>query len=301
MLKSKTYHKRKLFVVILSLLPFLLVYLSFNIFPILYTLLLSFTDYDGLSSSYNLIGFNNYTRLFHDPVFWLSLGNTLFIWIFSFVPQLICALILASLLTYGRIKGGKYFKIIFYFPCLVTTTALAVLFAAILDWQTGSLNGFLIQMNIIDESEKVQWLLEPMKLRFSVAFIVWFAFFGQNTIIVSAALTSLSKDVFEAAKIEGCNSLQIFWHITIPLMRPVILYMIIMSIIGGIQAFDLMNVMTDGTGGAQQAVLTMIMYMYNQSFKLGNFGYGASVAWMVFMVILFLGSLSYFISKKSEL
>lgn len=266
----------------LFILPFFITFLVFSIYPILYTFFLSFNAYDGLSEM-EFVGMENYVRLVKDKFFWLSLINTCKIWFWNIVPQVGFALFLAGLFSLNKIKGEGFFKAVFYFPNLVTAASIALLFNVLLDWQTGSINHLFMNLGII--SEKIDWLNTPKYAQGAVSLIQWWMWFGQTLIILMAGMSSIPGTYYEAAKVDGATNWQIFFKITLPLLKPTLLYVCVTSLIGGMQLFDVPMVLTDGTGAPQQSIMTMIIFLYNQAFRYENFGYASAVAYGIFIII----------------
>lgn len=274
----------------LFILPFFLVMLTFQIYPIIYTLNLSFTAPINMFEN-KFVGLANYERLLTNEVFLKSIFNTWFIWLMNFIPQMGFALVLAVILYEWQVKAKDTFRTIFFLPNLVTAASIGVLFAVLLDWQHGTLNHILLTVRIIEEP--INWLSKPSIARGAVAFIQWWQWFGYTTIIVMAGLSSISGDLYEAAFIDGAGKVQTFFKITLPLLRPILLYVVITSLIGGLQMFDIPRVLTNGRGAPDNAITTMVLYLYNQAFKNFNIGYAASVAYALFFMILFFSIISF--------
>lgn len=282
----------------LFILPFFLVMLIFQIYPIVYTLNLSFTAPLNLFEN-KFVGLANYERLLTNEIFLKSIFNTWFIWMMNFIPQILFALFLAVVLYEWQVRGKDTFRTIFFLPNLVTAASIGVLFAVLLDWQHGTLNHILVTMNIIDEP--INWLSKVGMARGTVSFIQWWQWFGNTTIIVMAGLSSISAELYEAAFMDGAGKVQVFFRITLPMLRPIMLYIVITSLIGGLQIFDIPRVLTNGRGGPDNAITTMVLYLYNQAFKNFNVGYAASVAYTLFFMILFFSIFSFrLISGKKQ-
>jgi cellobiose transport system permease protein len=268
----------------LFILPFFLVMLSFQLYPLIYTLNLSFTAPINLFEN-EYVGLDNYQRLFTNPIFFKSIFNTWFIWLMNFIPQLVFALLLAVILYEWKVKGRDTFRTIYFLPNLVTAASIGVLFAVLLDWQNGTINHILLSLGVVDEP--IYWLQKRTVTQGTVSLIQWWQWFGYTMIIFMAGLSAISDELYEAAYIDGASRMQVFFRITLPLLRPIMLYVLITSLIGGLQIFDIPRVLTDGRGGPDNAITTMVLYLYNQAFKNFNIGYAASVAYTLFFMILF--------------
>ena len=265
--------------------PFWIIFLIFSIYPVALTFYYSFTNYTG-SGTAEVIGLANYTRLLTDSYFVEAFFNTWKIWGINFVLQIGLALVLALIFSDMRmkLKGLAFFRSIFYLPNLITISSVALLFGILLDWQHGSLNMILLNIGLI--SEPINWLNEPATAQLSVSLILTWMWFGHSFIVVMAGVSGISKDYYEAALIDGANRWQTFTKITIPLLKPILLYIMITSLIGGLQLFDLPMLLTDGIGSPDGSLNTMVLYLYNQAFKFNNYGYASAVAYGLFVITL---------------
>ncbi|MCR8848959.1 sugar ABC transporter permease [Rossellomorea sp. SC111] len=265
--------------------PFWIIFLIFSIYPVALTFYYSFTNYSG-SGTAEVIGLANYTRLLTDSYFVEAFFNTWKIWGINFALQIGLALVLALIFSDMRmkLKGLAFFRSIFYLPNLITISSVALLFGILLDWQHGSLNMILLNIGLI--SEPINWLNEPATAQLSVSLILTWMWFGHSFIVVMAGVSGISKDYYEAALIDGANRWQTFTKITVPLLKPILLYIMITSLIGGLQLFDLPMLLTDGIGSPDGSLNTMVLYLYNQAFKFNNYGYASAVAYGLFVITL---------------
>ena len=268
----------------LFILPFLIVFIIFSIYPIFRTLYLSFTSFNGFGDP-KFIGIDNYTRIASDGIFWKSFVNTLKIWGINIVLQLGAAFLLTIIFSdiKYKIKGLSVFRALFYLPNLIAATSVAFLFAALLDWQFGSLNQLLINFGIINT--KINWLGQPGTATIVVGVIGAWMWFGNSFIVLMAGVQGISKDYFEAATIDGAGRWTIFGKITLPLLKPILLYVAITSLIGGLQIFDIPFLITDGIGAPSGALNTVVMYLYNTAFRYNHVGYAGSIAYVLFFII----------------
>ncbi|GGD12413.1 carbohydrate ABC transporter permease [Pontibacillus salipaludis] len=263
--------------------PFFAIFLVFNIYPVLLTFYYTFTRYEGYGKP-EFIGLENYTRILTDGYFLEAFINTWKIWGLNFALQLGIALFLAALfsdLRY-RIKGIGFFRAVFYLPNLITISSVAILFNIMLDWQHGSINMFLMKIGLI--SDPINWLNEPATAQISVALILTWMWFGYTFIVLMAGVSGIPGELYEAALIDGANRWQTFVHITLPLLKPIMLYVMITSLIGGLQLFDLPMLITDGLGAPEGSLNTMVLYLYNQAFRYNNYGYAATIAYALFLI-----------------
>ena len=282
------------------ILPFFIAFLVFQLYPIIYSLGMSFMKWDGISTDISFIGLENYRRLISDKIFLKSIGNTWIMWLGSVIPQMIFAVLLAVVLNNKKLKGKGIFRGIFYLPNLVTAASIGVLFSFIFGWQSGTLNRILMELNII--KEPINWLMGVGYSRGIVSFTSWWMWFGYSMIIFMAGMNTIPDELHESAVIDGASKWQDFWHITFPLLRPTILFATITSLIGGMQTFDIPNVLTKGSGAPQNSTLTMVMYLYNTAFKNSNHGYGAAIGYGLFIMILIFSIISFkFINRKGDI
>lgn len=267
----------------LFILPFFIVFATFSIYPILLTFYYSFTNYSGMGTA-EFIGLANYKRLLTDTYFLQAFINTWYIWGINFIFQIGIALGLAVLFSDIRLnmKGLGFFRAMFYLPNLITIASVALLFGILLGWHHGTLNHLLLDLGII--SKPINWLNDPTTARWSVALIGAWMWFGHTFIVLMAGISGISKDYYESALIDGANRFQTFTNITLPLLKPIMLYVMITSLIGGLQIFDLPMLITNGLGAPQGSLNTMVLYLYNQAFRFNNFGYAAAVAYGLFII-----------------
>lgn len=281
----------------LFVLPYFLAMLTFQIYPIFYTLFLSFFKPVTLVKN-EFVGLENYVRLIKNPLFYTAIGNTWFIWLMNYIPQIVFALILALILTNPGIRGREGFRTLFFLPNLVTAASIGVLFAVLLDWKSGALNHMLLELGIF--SEPYEWLQDKMATRLSVSLIQWWQWFGYTMIIFMAGLSAIPGDLYEAAHIDGASASQAFFKVTLPLLKPTMLYVMVTSLIGGLQIFDIPRVLTNGRGGPDNALTTMVLYLYNQGFKNFNLGYASALAYALFIMIIIFSAISFRIIRPRD-
>ena len=266
------------------ILPFIIVFLICSIYPIFKTLYLSFTNFNGFADA-KFIGLENYSRVIKDPLFWTAFKNTLKIWSINVILQFGLAFLLTIIFSdiKYKVKGLSIFRALFYLPNLIAATSVAFLFKALLDWQFGTLNQLLVKFGLINS--KINWLGQPGTAIIVVAVIGAWMWFGNTFIVLMAGVQGISKDYFEAATIDGAGRWTTFGKITLPLLKPILLYSAITSLIGGLQIFDIPFLITDGLGAPGGALNTVVMYLYNTAFKYNNIGYAAAIAYALFFII----------------
>lgn len=268
----------------LFLAPFVIGFLVFGLYPLVNTFTLSFTDTTLMSGKSNFIGINNFTRLFADEVFMRAVGNTWLIWIFNFIPQVGIALLLAVLFTSARLKirAVGVWRAMFFLPNLLMPAAVAALFNALFAYY-GPMNQFGVRAGLLPEA--MRFLESTTITRGLVMFIQWWTWFGQTLIIVMAGMTSIPIQLYEAAMVDGASIWQMFRKITLPLLKPILIFVFVTSLVGGMQMFDIPFLLTDGRGSPLSSIQTnnILMYMKFASSK-GHIGAASSVGVLVFIM-----------------
>lgn len=271
--------------------PFVIVFAIFSIYPVVRTLYLSFTDLKVMGAA-NWVGFDNYVRVFTDKFFWKALLNTVRIWVVNIILQLGLAFLLVIVFSNlnWKIKGLQQFRIIYYLPNLIAATSLAFLFKTLLDHRFGTFNILLsgIYKMFGASYTPIDWLGSPAAAPYTIAVIQSWIWFGNSFLMLMASVQGISKDYFEAAAIDGANTWTIFKNITLPLINPIMMYVAITSLIGGLQMFDLPYLMVTATTGSYDNVQTVMMYLYKFGFTTGSIqtGYASAVAYALFLIIL---------------
>jgi len=291
--------KRNINYGLLFIAPFLIGLLVFRMIPFLYTLVMSFTNWNLMTGEKSFNGIDNYKRLLTDKTFMISLKNTVKLWAMNIFPRLAIAMLCAVIFTQSRIKGKGLFKLIFYFPNLVNSATIAILAALLMGWQNGYLNRLLLQMNLI--RQPFNWLGQPVTAQRIVAAIIWWQWFGYSAIMFATGILNVSTEYLEAATVDGANSWQKFWKITFPLIRPTVAYVFLTTLIGGLQNFEIPRVITDGLGAPDKSLLTMTMQMHTLAFRSMQYGYGSAYAIGIFMTTAVFAGVSYrFINNKES-
>lgn len=253
----------------------------FYFYPMVQAFILSFQSGAGTNLEY--VGFENYLRLFNDPTFLTALRNTV-IYLMVQVPlMIILALILSVLLNDDKLKMKSWFRIAIFLPCVTSLVAYAVIFKYLFGTD-GLINVMLMNFSII--SDPIRWLTDPFWAKVTIIIAITWRWTGYNMIFYLSALQNIDKSIYEAAKIDGASSFQQFFKITIPMLKPIILFTSIISTIGTLQLFD--EVVNITGGGPGNATLTISQYIYNISFEYTpDFGYAATVSYAVVVLIVF--------------
>ena len=264
--------------------PFFLIFAVFQLIPLGSTIYYSFFEYyrSGLKIiGPTFVGLKNYITLFATdlPKYF---GNTLLLWIIGFIPQIAISLLLAAWFTDLRLKlkGQTFFKTVIYMPNLIMASAFAMLFFALFS-DNGPVNAALVGMDIL--KEPFSFLNSVWGNRGLIGLMNFLMWFGNTTIMLMAAIMGVDPTLYEAAELDGCTPNQMFWKITIPLIRPILVYVMITSMIGGLQMFDVPQILTNGKGGPDRTSTTMIMYLNNHLFS-KNYGMAGAVSVVLFLV-----------------
>lgn len=281
-------------------LPFVVVFLIFSVYPVFRTLQLSFANYKGFGDV-DYIGFNNYLRVLQDKYFWTALLNTVKIWGVNIVLQLAMAFLLTIAFSdiKFKIKGLGFFRAVYYLPNIIAATSVAFLFKTLLDWRYGTVNQILAKFGV---DQPINWLGQPTTARLSISLIQTWMWFGNSFIMLMAGVQGINKDYFEAASIDGAGRWKSFFYITLPLLRPILLYVTITSLIGGIQMFDLPFLMGTVTGEPLGATQTAIMYLYKFGFatRPKQVGYASAIAYILFLMILIISVVQFKVMNRKE-
>lgn len=280
--------------------PFIIGFLVFGLYPVVNTILLSFTDRTLMSSEYNFVGLKNFQLLFADKTFITAVTNTWELWLMNFIPQLGIAFLLAIWFTNNRLKlkGVGIWRMIFYMPNLMMASAVAALFFSLFSYY-GPVNQLLVRSGFLPEA--VDFLRKPAVARGLVVFIQWWMWFGQTTILLMAAMTAISPSLYDAAEVDGAGTFQMFWMITLPLIKPVLIYILVTSLVGGMQMFDIPYLLTDGRGSPSNSILTntINMYMKFHSSK-GHIGAASAVGLVVFLMTSVVALLIFFLLREKH-
>ena len=274
--------------------PFFIAFFIFQLIPLVSTIYYSFFEYyrSGLKIvGPNPVGIENYKALF-DSDFLKYMGNTIILWIAGFIPQIVISLLLAAWFTDLRLKiyGKQFFKVVIYMPNLIMASAFAMLFFALFS-DNGPVNGFLMSAGIIDKP--FRFLSSVVGTRGLVALMNFLMWFGNTTILLMAAVMGINPALFEAAELDGCTHLQIFFKITLPMIRPILVYVLITSMIGGLQMWDLPYLYKEGTAWNKNTE-TIAVFIYNKFHIIPqNYGYSAAASVILFVITSILGCICF--------
>ncbi|GAA5069522.1 carbohydrate ABC transporter permease [Thermocatellispora tengchongensis] len=274
--------------------PYFLLFAVFGFFPLAFTLWTSFQKYE-LAGEARFTGLDNYVKLMGDADFWNAVVNTVGIFILSTIPQLILALLLANALN-KRIRGRLFFRLGVLIPLVTSVVAVAVVFTQLYGRDYGMINWVLGFFGV----DNIAWQNEKWSSWLAIATMVDWRWTGYNAIIYLAAMQTIPKDLYEAASIDGATPRRQFWQITVPMLRPVIIFTVFVSTIGGLTLFAEPVLFNNGTmsGGSTGQFQTVAMYIVEKGFRQFEYGYAATVAWMLFVLILIGVLLNYSLVRR---
>ncbi|MGE0075590.1 MAG: carbohydrate ABC transporter permease [Sphaerochaetaceae bacterium] len=282
--------------------PFVVTFLIFSLYPILYTTVIGFTDLRGIGrTDINFLDnpFQNFQIILTNATFQKALSNTALIWIMNFIPQMLVAFLLTAWFTNRRFKvrGQGIFKVLIYMPNIITAATIALLFYSLFGYPKGPVNDVLMAFGFTDEP--MNFHLQKWTARTVVAFIQFWMWYGHTMIVLIAGVLGISPTLFEAAEIDGASAPQIFFRITLPRLKTIVLYTLVTSMIGGLQMFDIPKLFL--LGGPDSATLTTSVFIYNQAFS-GSYLYNraAAASMIMFVIISILSALLFFILRDRD-
>ena len=265
--------------------PFIIAFLIFQFIPLATTIYNSFFEnyMSGLTQvGPNFVGFANFGKLFSDGDLLTYFQNTMIMWIMGFIPQIVISLLLGAWFsdTMLRLKGQPFFKTVIYLPNLIMASAFAMLFFTLFA-DGGPINAMLMSAGLIDEPFK--FMSNVWSTRTLVATMNLLMWFGNTTILLMAGMLGIDASLFEAAQVDGATSTQVFFQITLPLLRPILVYVMITSLIGGLQMFDVPQILTNSTGDPMRSTMTLIMFL-NKHLYSKNYGMAGALSVCLFII-----------------
>lgn len=274
--------------------PFFILFAITGLFPIAYTAVISFMDWDLVRNSGEFIGFDQYAYVLGQPKFWIALRNTFSIFLLSSVPQLLLAIFIAAMLD-QNIRAKTFWRMGVLLPYVMAPVAVALIFSNMFGDQYGLVNSILADLGIAP----VPWHSDAFASHVAIATMVNFRWTGYNTLILLAAMQAIPRDYYEAAAIDGAGKFRQFLSITVPSLRPTLIFVIITSTIGGLQIFDEPRMYDQfGTGGPNSQWLTITLYLYDIGWGQWNFGRAAALAWILFLIILAIGVINLLVTRR---
>lgn len=297
-MKSQVLLRRKLLTTAaLFLLPALTLYLVFVIYPIFYTAFLSFTSWDGIAVTKEMVGFKNFTYLFGKSDFLLALKNSLKVTSLSMIFQVSIGLSIAYLLFRTKSVTFKFYRAIYFLPVVIASTAIGTMFKIFMNNDIGVFNAIVSLLGLGAYTRP--WLSDPGSVIYTVIFVQIWQHIGTYVIIYLAAMQSIDSEIYESALIDGANSVRQFTQITLPLIKPTILVTLVLCFTGSMKSFDIPFVMTAGGPGYASSYLAN--YMYKAVFGSSKFGRGSAVALVILMISLTFTLLFNYATRERDL
>jgi cellobiose transport system permease protein len=260
--------------------PFYLIFLAFGLLPIVFSLGVSLYDWRGTTPG-AYVGPTNYQVLLQDPAFYKALRNTVFVWLGSVPPMIVLALVFAVLLNSQRVRFRGIFRTVYFLPVVTSLVITGLIFKFLFNPNFGLANRLLEPFGMASTN----MLADPIWMKPVLILALLWRWTGNDMVIMLAGLQSIPGDLYEAARVDGASGPQMFWHITVPLMRPVILFDAIISTIGTFNLFAEPFVLFGQDGGIGQAGLVTGTLLYQNAFVYFKFGYGAALAWVLALII----------------
>jgi cellobiose transport system permease protein len=279
--------------------PFFILFAVFGAFPLVYTAWVSLTDRNLLNPTSHFVGLQNYTNLIHDSYFWNAVENTLGIFLLATIPQLVFALGIAHVLN-TQLRMRTFFRMAVLLPQVTSLVAVALIFTQLFDYRYGLVNYVLNQVGI----GKIDWEAGTFSSWVALSVMVTWRWTGYNALIYLAAMQGIPDELYEAAQVDGASGWQQFIHVTIPALRPTIIFTVIISTIGGLQLFTepflFQPLKQVGTGGSDRQYQTVAMYLYEKAFGGSEFkfGYASAIAWSLFLLIAFISLLNFLVIRR---
>jgi ABC-type sugar transport system permease subunit len=266
--------------------PFYLIFLAFGLLPIVFSLVVSLYDWRGTTPG-AFAGLQNYQVLLRDPALYKSLWNTVYVWLGSVPPMILAALVFAVLLNSRRVRLRSVFRTVYFLPVVTSLVITGLVFSQLFSTSYGLVNSVLARFGVAP----INFLAEPAWMKLTLILALLWRWTGNDMVIMLAGLQGIPTDLYEAAQVDGATEVQTFWRITVPLMRPVILFDAIISTIGTFNLFAEPYALFGPDGGMGQAGLVTGTFLYQNSFVYFKFGYGAAIAWVLAAIIFALSML----------
>ena len=277
--------------------PFFVIFGVVGLFPLLWTAYLSLFDRELLDTEGTFIGFGNYTELFRDTQFWNALFNTISIFVLSSGPQIVVAVGVAALLN-THLRAPTGWRVGVLLPYVVSLVAVGLIFGNLFGQNYGLVNGLLEAVGI----DRIDWQTNWFASHLAIATMVNWRWTGYNALIVLAAMKAIPREIYEAALIDGASAARRFFSVTLPLLRPTLIFVVVTSTIGGLQIFTepkLFDAMPgSNNGGPSNEFQTITLYMYQTAFETQKLGYASAIAWVLFLVIIIFAVLNFLLTRR---
>lgn len=274
--------------------PFFVLFGLIGLFPLIYTFVVSLFDWNLLKGQGAFVGLDNFTAVLHDRFFWNSLFNTFSIFLLSSIPQLIAATVIAAVLD-QNLRAKTFWRMSVLLPYIVTPVAVSLIFTNMFNEQYGLINNILGAIGL----DPVMWKTEQLPSHIAIATMVNWRWTGYNALILLAAMQAVPRDIHESAALDGAGSIRRFFSMTLPSIRPTMIFVIITATIGGLQIFTEPRLFDPVTaGGSARQFQTTVLYLWEMAFFRQNFGEASAIAWLLFLIIVVIGALNFLLSRR---
>jgi multiple sugar transport system permease protein len=264
--------------------PFLVLFALFGLFPLLFSLWMAFQSWEPTAGleAVRFVGLENFAFALGDGWFWKALRNTLWLAVMSGLPQHLVAVPLAVFINQAFGRFGHAVSAIYFLPYITSTVAIAMMFTSLLSTDYGLVN---VALHAAFGIDPINWLWQPQTLKPAIAMVVFWRFLGFNLVLYLAALQTIPRELYQAARLDGAGAWSQFRFITLPALRPMILFGVTLSVIGGMQLFEEPFILTNGRGGPDQATMTVAMYVYRLAFDFSDFGAANAISWLLYALL----------------
>jgi cellobiose transport system permease protein len=274
--------------------PFFLLFAVIGLFPLVYTGWVSLHDWNLIGGEGDFVGVKNFAFILGQTQFWIALRNTFSIFLLSTVPQLVLAILIAAVLD-TNLRGRTFWRMSVLLPYIVMPVAVTLIFSNMFGDKYGLVNTALGHLGF----DAIRFHTDVLASHLAIATMVNFRWTGYNALILLAAMQAVPRDYYEAATIDGAGRIRQFFSITIPQLRPTLIFVVITSTIGGLQIFDEPRLYDQyGQGGANHQWMTLTIYLYNLGWGQLNFGRAAAVAWLLFLIIVIIGLINLAVTRR---
>ncbi|WP_425435733.1 carbohydrate ABC transporter permease [Lentzea kentuckyensis] len=277
--------------------PFFVLFGTVGLFPLLYTAYVSLFDWELGADERTFVGLGNFRTLLEDDQFWNALFNTFSIFLLSSAPQVVVAVVLAALLS-GNLRARTTWRMGVLLPYVASLVALAIIFGNLFGPQYGLVNEVLSIVGI----PPIDWQAETFGSHIAIASMVNWRWTGYNALIVLAAMLAIPRDLYEAAVVDGAGPVRQFFSITLPMLKPTLIFVIVTSTIGGLQIFTepkLFDPSAGSGGGAEHQYQTVVLYLYQSAFQQFDLGYAAAIAWTLFLIVIGVAGLNFWLTRRA--
>ncbi|MDO8773697.1 MAG: sugar ABC transporter permease [Burkholderiaceae bacterium] len=276
--------------------PFVLLFVVFGIFPLVFSFYLAFQSWEPTAGllAMKFVGLENFAFALQDEWFWKSLKNTVWLATAAGVPQHLVAIPLAFFIHTSYKRSRNAVVGIYFLPYITSTVAIAMMFSTLFSTEYGMINqglhalGQVPGLGWLAPAQPIDWLNHAENVKPAISLVVFWRYLGFNTVLYLAALQTIPEDIYEAATMDGAGRWQQFWFITLPSLKPMIYFGVMLSVIGGLQLFEEPFILTGGRGGTDQAGMTTAMYMYRTAFEFNDFGTASALSWLLFVFVALL-------------